>query len=281
LASKNNKKDNKNKKKINTKKESYAGFIKSRNFKWTVIGIAIIVVIVLVAVFNPFFEPPASIHPDTYYKVSDGDLLSNGSSAVFFLSWIGCPIGATDSWAIYSAINSTSDIYSHVALHTADPKDIYSNGVVGQPGLLFKNNFTFTTSGHKFTFYPLYMYNQTMTGTVNNTTINGTLASYGLSLINETYPAKVAAMFNRYAADITDKGHLETTFIITGPHGTYILNAFMYDPGATLGTPISPKSPEAGYWSPNSPQYVWTHLSESKNIKDAAGTFSGYLAKAK
>ena len=91
LASKNNKKDNKNKKKNNTKKESYTGFLKSRNFKRTVIPAVIIVVIVLVAVFNPFFEPPASIHPDTYYKVSDGDLLSNGSSAVFFLSWIGCP----------------------------------------------------------------------------------------------------------------------------------------------------------------------------------------------
>jgi ABC-type dipeptide/oligopeptide/nickel transport system permease subunit len=152
LASKNNKNGNKNNKnnknnnknKQNPKKKNYTGFVKSRNFKWTVLGAAIIVVIVLVAILNPFFAAPSSIKADTYYKVSNGDLLSNGSSAVFFLSWIGCPIGATDSWAIYSAINSTTDIYSHVTLHSADPTDIYSNDVTGQPGLLFNGNISLT-----------------------------------------------------------------------------------------------------------------------------------------
>ena len=278
MASKNNKKNNKSTKKINTKKENYTGFIKSRNFIWTVIGTVIIVVIVLVAIFNPFFEPPASIHPDTYYKVSGGDLLSNGQSAVFFLSWIGCPIGATDSWAIYSAINSTSDIYSHVKLHTADPTDVYSNGTTGQPGLLFKGNFTFTTSGHKFTFYPLYMYNENMTGTVTNSKLNTSqLIPYGLNLINETYPARVAAMFYRYSNYTKYDHHLTTTVLITGPHGSYILNSYMYTPvsGGLLGS----GTPSSGSWQPNTPEHVMSHLSESKSITDAAGTFSGYLSK--
>ena len=41
-------------------------------------------------------------------------------------------------------INSTTNISSHVELHTADPADIYSSSTTGQPGLLFKGNFTFT-----------------------------------------------------------------------------------------------------------------------------------------
>ncbi len=263
-------------KKQGKNKPNYTGFFKTRNFLLTGIMAIIIVVIVVLAVLNPFFAPPAKITSSKYYKVSQGDLLSNGSSAVFFLSWIGCPIGATDSWALYYGINSTTNISSHVELHTADPADIYSNSTTGQPGLLFNGNFTFTASGHKFTFYPLYMFNETMTGTVGNKPIHGSLLSYGLSLINNTYPAKVAAMFNKYSSDISFKGHLTTTILITGPHGTYIFNAFMYTPGAVLGS----GSPGHGQWNPNTPQYVMSHIGSSTLITKAASIFTGYLAKS-
>ncbi len=276
MTTRNNKK---NKKKINAKASNYTGFIKSRSFKWTIIGTVIIVVIVLVAIFNPFFSAPTSISPDSYYKVSQGDLLSNGTSAVFFLSWIGCPIGATDSWAIYYGINSTTNIYNHVTLHTADPEDIYSSDTTGQPGLIFNGNFTFTYSGHKFAFYPLYMYNESMTGTATNKSLTtAQLIPHGLSLINNTYPAKVAAIFNKYSADIEYSHHLTTTILITGSHGTYIINSYMYSPvsGGILGSGTSGH----GTWNPNPPEYVISRLDDSKTIKTAGGTFLEYLGKA-
>ena len=271
------KKVDRNSRKEMEKKNNYTGFLKSRNLKWTVIVAAVIIIIVVVAVTNPFFKPPQSISAGTYYKVSDRDLLSNGSSGVYFLSWIGCPIGATNSWAIYYGINSTENISSHVQLHTADPSDVYSNDTTGQPGLLFKGDFSFTDSGHKVTFYPLYIYNETMSGTTANKTITGSLASYGLSLVNSTYPPAVAAIFNKYASDITYKGHLTTTVLITGPHGAYIFNSYMYSvvSGGVLGS----GSPDHGNWTPHTPQYVMSHLGTATNVQGGATAFMQHIAK--
>ena len=252
-------------------------FWKNPQFIFSVIAAIIIVVIVVLAITNPFFSPPSKISPDKYYKISDHDLLSNGSTGIYFISWLGCPIGATDSWALYYAMNSTTDIYSHVEYHQAYNQDIYSNaaGTVGQPGLLFKGTFSFQYNGKTVTFYPLYMYNQTMTGTVNNGKINGSLASYGLSLINSTYPSSVAKMFNKYASDITYDNHLETTFIITGPHGAYIFNSFMYDGGA-LGSGTYSETAQNSY-SPYTPQHVMSGLSTDSTIISAAHSFEKNL----
>ena len=259
---------------IKPKKE----FWKSRQFIFGVIAAVIIVVIVVIAITNPFFAAPASISGEKYYKVADHDLLSNGSTAVYFISWYGCPIGATDSWALYYAMNSTTDIYSHVAYHQAYNRDIYANaaGTAGQPGLLFKGVFNFQNHGKTVTFYPLYMYNQTMTGTVNNGKINESLASYGLSLINSTFPSAVAKMFNKYASDITFKGHLTTSFIITGPHGAYIFNSFMYD-GGILGTGTWSEYTDQNTYSPFSPQSVMSGLSSDSTIISAAHSFENNL----
>ncbi len=282
-----NRKTNNNKgttKKSNkvTKGTELKKIVKNKNFKWAVIFSVIIVVIVVIAAVYPYIAPfsaPSSIKPGKYYEISNKDLLNNGSSAVFFISWYGCPIGATDSWPLYLTMNKTTDISSHVRYNTADPTDIYGNGSVGQPGLLFNGNFTFKNNGTVFSFHPLYMFNKTMTGTVKNKTIPETLVSYGLSLINSTYPSNVAKMFNKYATSITFSGHLTTTFIITGPHGTYIFNTFMYQPGNELGT---------GTWSsthntyrPFTPQYVMSNLKTDSSIDGAASTFSSYLGKAK
>ncbi len=259
---------------IKPKKE----FWKSRQFIFGVIAAVIIVVIVVVAITNPFFAAPASISPDKYYKIADHDLVSNGTTGIYFISWLGCPIGATDSWALYYAMNSTTDIYSHVEYHQAYNQDIYANaaGTAGQPGLLFKGTFNFQYNGKTVTFYPLYMYNQTMTGTVNNGKISESLSSYGLTLINSTFPPAVAKMFTKYASDITYDHHLETTFIITGPHGAYILNSFMYD-GGILGTGTWTNSPATNTYSPFSPQSVMAGLSSDSTIISAAHSFETNL----
>ncbi|AAT43933.1 DUF929 domain-containing protein [Picrophilus oshimae] len=258
--------------------------LKNKNVIGSAIAAVIIVVLVVVVLTHPLyrapFSAPSSISSDKYYMVSNRDMLSNGSSGVFFISWYGCPIGATDSWAIYYAINSTTDIYKYVELHTADPGDIYSNGTTGQPGLLFKGDFTFkTTDGYKYTFYPIYMYNETMTGTINNKPINGSLAAYGLSVIKAEAPPGIYNIMKKYESDVTYDNHITTTFIITGPSGTYILNAYMYAPrsGGLLGS----GSPQHGAWNPNPPQYVMEYLNTSSQIKSAANTFMSYLNDAR
>ncbi len=233
-----------------------------------------LVIIIIIAVIAPYYSEPSSISPEKYTKVSHGDLLANGSSAIYYISWYGCPVGATDSWPLYYAMNSTKDIYSTVTLHHSNPNDIFASN----PGLLFNKNITFSNAGTKFTFYPLYLYNQTMTGTIHNKSLNSSARiSYGLSLINKTFPSSVANIFNKYSSDISRKGHLTTTFIITGPHGAYIYNLFMYNPeNATLlghGT--------ISHWTPNSPQNVTANLNSSTTIKKAGSTFESYLTKVK
>ena len=233
----------------------------------------VLVLIIIIAVIAPYYSEPSSISPEKYIKVNHGDLLKNGSSAIYYISWYGCPVGATDSWPLYYAMNSSENISSMVTLHRSSPTDLFANN----SGLLFNKNITFKNAGTKFTFYPLYMYNQTMTGTIHNKSLSSSARiSYGLSLINKTFPSSVAKIFNKYSSDISFKEHLETTFIITGPHGTYIYNLFMYNPvNATLlgsGTSSS--------WTPNTPQHVMAHLNSSATIKTASSTFEKYLGKA-
>jgi len=254
-------------------------FWKKKQFILGIIAAIAIVILVIIAITNPFFSPPATITADKYYKISDHDLLSNGSTGIYFISWYGCPIGATDSWALYYVMNSTTNIYSHVEEHEAYNQDIYANAAEteGQPGLLFNGSFSFQYHGKMATFYPLYMYNQTMTGTVNNAPIHGTLESYGLSLINSTYPAGVAKMFNKYASDITYKGHLETTFIITGPHGAYILNSFMYNPTGTLGSGTWTDNPSTNTYQPYPPATVMSEMGSDSAIISAANNFEKNL----
>ncbi len=268
--------DIKNKTKKNVEKSKLNDIIKNKNFKWAVIFAVIIVAIVVVAEVYPYIAPfnaPASINPDTYYKVSNKDLLSNGSSAIFFVSWYGCPIGATNSWALYYAMNQTENISNDVSLHTAT-NDIYAY----QPGLLFNKDIIFKSNGNKFTFYPLYLYNESMTGTINNVSIkNSNLVSYGLSKIKSNMPSGVYNLFVKYKSTIASGNplHIATTIVITGPKGAYILNAFMYEPSSNgiLG------SGTYNDWSPHTPQYVMSNINGSKTITTAASTFSGYLNK--
>ncbi len=252
--------------------------IRDKNFKWAVIFAVIIVAIVLTAEIYPYIAPfnaPSSIKPNTYYQISNKDILSNGSSAVFFISWYGCPIGATDSWPLYYAMNSTENIRSDVSLHTSSPTDVYAN----QPGLLFDKNITFKESGNKFTFYPLYVYNESMTGTIHNKSIsNKNLVSAALSEIKASMPSGVYNLFVKYKSTIASgsPSHISTTTIITGPKGTYILNAFMYavPSSGILGSGLPTSS-----WNANPPQHVMAGMSGSATITNPASTFSGYLNK--
>ena len=219
-------------------------------------------------------QPPQNFTADSYYKVSDSDFLPNGSSEKNFLSWIGCTLRATDSWSIYCVINSTEKISGHVQLHWADLSDVLSNDATGHPWLLFTGNFNFADSCHKVTFYLLYMYNETLSGNIANKPINGFTESYRIALVNSTYLSPVAAIFSEYAPDITYDGHLTTTLLIRGSHGSYIFNSYMYtvDSGGVIGNGTA----SHGDWPPHTPQYVMSYLGTAKNVQKGTILFMEY-----
>ena len=142
-------------------------------------------------------------------------------------------------------MNSSKSIVNDVELHTS---------MKGSPGLLFLNgssrlgeNISFSYAGREFAFTSLYMYNQTMTGSVYNDPISSSSrVTFALSviknnLLNSVYEAAkkwqtevpiVNNTTDSIAAWCTYQGlpMLVTTLIITGPAGTVIHFWYMYQP---------------------------------------------------
>ena len=244
-----------------TKKELYA-----------IVSIVVVIVVILSAfVVVPNLEKPKQeIILSKYIKVSNGDLLSNGQDHIYFISWYGCPIGADNSWVLYSLLNSTKNVSSDVELHKS---------IAGTPGLLFLNgtsnygeNISFQYAGVPFTFTSLYLYNQTMTGTVYNHTMNSSnRVNYGLSLLKGNLPATVyqiaktwetqvgvenKTIKNRTGTWSAMTGHLVTMLIVTGPDGTFVHFWFMYP---SLSKNVSSLT-------------VYTHLNNYPEIQSAENT---------
>ena len=265
-----NKKNVGNKNRGEQKKIKKAGIFKNKNFILGSILSVVLVIIVVLAVTNPFFIPPSGIESNKYYKISEYDLINGNKYAVYYVSWYGCPIGAADSWSLYYAMNSTENIYKDVQLHTSSSTDIFADN----PGLIFKDNITFNYKSKVITFYPLYLYNQTLTGTVNNKTISGSKIAYGFSIINKTFPARVASEFYKYRGNITYDEHIETTMIITGPRGGYIYQGLLYNPENNIGTG------NENAWAPDSPAHVMSNLNGINAIKSSGNQFLGYIIKA-
>lgn len=255
------------------------------------IFIAVIaVIIVVVVIMSLLYIVPAlkSKSPDVvmgqYMKISNSDLLSNNSSAIYFISWYGCPYGADNSWAYYDLINSTQNISGDVALHESGSFDFYNN----TPALLFLGssgmgsygmNTTFSFGGVSFKFESFYMYNQTLTGTVKNAPINSSdLTSVGLSELKATLPLAIynTAMkyqtqvnLQNYSKPIADvEGHLVTMEIITGPNGAFVHFGFMFQPDGVIRTgPFN--TSQGNYGNPMSPSYVFSHYKNMTGINNA------------
>jgi len=235
--------------------------------------ISIIVAVVLVAVVGSAFAlhviklPSSSPSPSFVAPSStpwgSGEQISNSNFGnnvhIYYISWYGCPLGATDSWAFFLALNSylATNLSSHgwTSLHTSLNGDIYGN----TPGLLFSS-----FSYKNVVFTPVYVYNQTMTGTVHNVTIpSDKLVSEGLSEINSSVPSSVSSLEYKYLYQLPIAGkslpsflqfrlpHVNTNIIITGPNGAWLFNGALYNP-STLRYNSS---------TPYTPQYVMSHLS--------------------
>ena len=221
----------------------------------------VIIVVLMVSLFGfgvihlPAYKTPFSIPSSTVWgggeQVSDSYV--TGNLTVYYFSWYGCPYGATDSWAFYEAVSSytnSTTINNHITLHTSSSTDVYPS----TPGMLFSP----FVSGNLH-FVPVYVYNQTMTGTPNNQPISQSdLVGAGIYEINQSVPASIAQLEYHYMIQVPIQGsssssfynfqvpHVNTNIIVAGPHGAWVFDGPIYNPSVLAGL---------------SPSYVYSHLS--------------------
>lgn len=227
--------------------------------------ISVVVVVAVIAVFGGLlgagvihvslggssFSPPSSTPFGGYEQISSSSYASGDNLTIYYFSWYGCPYGATDSWSFYEAVSQYlgTNISSYVTPHYSSSTDTDPN----TPGLLF-------TSFHIKNIYfdPIYVYNQTMTGTVNNVPIaSSDLVQEGLSEINSSVPSAISALEYKYLAVLPISGtntpsfysfslhHVNTNIIVAGAKGAWLFNGPIYNPSILAGL---------------SPQYVLNNL---------------------
>lgn len=236
-----------NKKKLEEQKQSIEK-ARKRKLQLTIfptMAVAIVLVLIVGGIIplggiphtSNNFTPPDELPWGSFIQISDVNFGSQVN--IYYISWYGCPYGAADSWGFYLALQHYGNVsLTYPYTHFSNANDIYPN----TPGLLF----THSVSYGNVNFDPIYLYNQTMTGTISNTPITGSLLSYGLNQTNAELPTLVAALekdsmttvptqgFNGEATGIAN-GHVNTNVIITGSHGAWILNGALYNPSDLKG----------------------------------------------
>lgn len=243
---------------------------KRRNMFYTAIAIIIaIVVIVGVLVGSGVLQSGGSnslnsVKSGTWTKVSSSDI-GKGGVNIYFLSWQGCPIGASESFAIYHYFHTNFTSLSNSTMikgeHFSDPYESPNH----IPGLLF-HNFSATSSGITYSFHVVYVYGETLPGH-NLATVDA-----GISTLKAVsgFPSAVINMFINMETKVNTvglnnqpiapyAGHLTTSMIITGPKASYYFEGEMYNP-----TDISGVSPSTIL--SNLPSYSYI-LTASSNIQ--------------
>ncbi|MCL4420258.1 MAG: DUF929 domain-containing protein [Candidatus Thermoplasmatota archaeon] len=223
---------------------------KKENYK-KIISIVVVVAVIasvgglfgLHIIKFPSLNPGSSFTAPSVTPWGSGEQISDsnfGSNVhIYYISWYGCPFGATDSWAFYIALNqylnTNLSARGWVTLHQSVSGDVDGN----TPGLLFSS-----FSYKNVVFTPVYVYNQTMKGYAsNNTSINSAaLVSVGLNEINSSVPASVSSLEYKYLYVLPVSGysmssflhfklpHVNTNIIITGPNGAWLFNGPIYNP---------------------------------------------------
>lgn len=171
-----------------------------------------------------------SISWGSFTKISD---YNSANVKIYYFSWYGCPIGATDSWEFYNVLSNYGNISGYVSTHYSDPNDLYPN----TPGLIFTESFSIGG----ISFHPVYVYNQYMNATTSGAYISPQkLLSTGISEINSTVPHEIAHFeyFAMYTIPTSyfgkpsgvENGHINTNVIIVRPNGTWILNGPLFNP---------------------------------------------------
>ncbi|MGC8506527.1 MAG: DUF929 family protein [Thermoplasmata archaeon] len=197
------------------------------------------------------FSPPSQIpYGSSFVKISTQDYAGSNAVSIYFDSWIGCPIGAANSWVIYGTLSDYGvNLSGHVIYHYSDPDEA---SVPNLPGILFNSEMRFSTQGVNVQFIPLYIYNETLYGyPYTNTPINQSdllRAGYQESNSSSSFPSGIAHLIYEYTAVIPTEGsngkpsaylgsppHVNTVMIITGKAGTFMLNGPFYSPSNIKG----------------------------------------------
>ncbi|EWG07975.1 MAG: hypothetical protein ASUL_02989 [Candidatus Aramenus sulfurataquae] len=164
----------------------------------------------------------------TLIKVSNKGY--SNSTHVYFISWYGCPFGATLSWPLYLALSHYG--YLNVSTHYSI---IESDIGAPVPGLIF-NGFV-PNSTVQFTY--LYIYNQYLNATPSGQPIpESQLIQVGLQEINSSLPSWIGALIYQWEVENPNFGfpqpialldnHIPSTLIITGPNGTWLMVGYPY-----------------------------------------------------
>jgi len=209
-------------------------------------------------------------------KVSDTNYAGNNSVQVYFISWYGCPYGASDSWGLYIALakygilNATPNYSDFEAIPISQ-----SNSIQGEvPGLIF-NSFIPKSNVN---FHPIYLLGRIFNSNSTASLPNGTLISYsGNSLVNlelnelqKEAPSWVYNLIYQYQiqtpfeqgeaiAYLGNPPHIASTIIITGPNGTWMMIG--YDQQVNSGAPgLLAQYASASNYSPNVPKQLLQNI---------------------
>lgn len=208
--------------------------------KLVTLAIATIVIASLVYAFVYEANLPkiASGSTGEIFKVNNVNYANNDSVQVYFISWYGCPNGATASWELYLALSK----FGYVSV---EPHGSKFNPDIGSsvPGLIFTG---FTPSSNVY-FHYLYVYNEYLNETTTGIPIPNLASNQavylGLNIVKQDEPGWVYNLVYYYMIEdnLVNIGngsialgyhHLVTMCVITGPKGTY---AFILYPN-----PITP-----------------------------------------
>ena len=225
-----------------------------------VIGVALIVTVLYIGGYFPHFHSdskvksnfiaPTTINWGSFTEISNQNFAGSGQENIYFVSWIGCPIGASLSWAINYTFAHYQGVDNIITFgHLSDPNE--AGDAANIPGLLFNDSFSYTQSGLKVSFYPVYMYSETLFSYASNNTpiANSSLVSAGLSVVNSSVPSGISSLIYKYtnlvdvsispyqpSAFLSTPHHMNTVLVITGSFGTYMLNGPIFSPTDLYGT---------------------------------------------
>ncbi len=216
-----------------------------------VLGILVVAFIGFTSFSHPVFSPSSYISSSPtvfhFFKVSDQNYAGNNSVQIYFISWYGCPYGATDSWAIYKVLSQYGKVDATPGNSISEPDIPYV------PALWFTG---FQPSSNVY-FHYLYIYNENLTATPSGVPVNphnGSAVIIGLQEIkdNISYAPWVYSLVKEYEVDTplvtsssglndsvaysTPAPHIASLIIISGPGGTYMeIGYFMPMNPDTLG----------------------------------------------
>lgn len=176
----------------------------------------------------PYALEPGEVPLNTFFKTSN-----QGSeyTCILFISWYGCPFGATDSWVLLDFLSHFGKLTYNITY--SDPNDIYPN----TPGVIFTSFIPNSTVHFKF----IYLYNKYLNASANGSVINN-YVDYGLKVIQNEAPQYFSIIkeyvtqnwasgsFFQAVAYMGNPPHIPSLIIVSGKKGTYMLIGHIISP---------------------------------------------------